>query len=128
MKQKEIVLFALKAGYDRFHPDWFVNNELSSDSWLCEITLLQKWLREYCWIHLHIEYECIDSETYEFAFTIKYFPKELEEKKRTCERVKVISSFSPYGGTYSGAWDKYEDALNAGVLKSLIIALKEQEV
>lgn len=122
--QKDIVDIAREVGYDKFNPDYFANNELNDKTWLLELVLLEKWLRDVCYVRMWVEYMCIDSETYEYAYEIRYFPKELENEKRVSSQIKIISSFDGFGGTYSGAWDKYEDALNEGVYKALKIIKK----
>jgi len=60
MSQNDIVELAGAAGYDHFHPDWFKNNELCPETWLLEMTLLQKWLRESHSIHIGINFDTLD--------------------------------------------------------------------
>jgi len=126
--QKDIVDIAREVGYDKFNPDYFANNELNDKTWLLELVLLEKWLRDVCYVRMWVEYMCIDSETYEYAYEIRYFPKELENEKRMSSQIKIISSFDGFGGTYSGAWDKYEDALNEGVYKALKIVVQNNSL
>jgi hypothetical protein len=128
MKQKEIFDLACKVGYTRFNPHWEENMTLGEDTWLLELTLLQRWLREEGRIELWVEYACIDSDTYEYVYEIRYFPIGLQNNKRECERIKIVSSFDGFGGTYSGAWKGYLEAFEEGIFKALKIEQKEMSL
>ena len=118
--QEQIVRLANENGYGRlFNPDYFKNNEITEDSWLMELALLQKWLREYCWIHLYLEYEFIDSDSYEYAYAIKYFPVRLENNPTKSQRISAFRSLDVYGATYTGAWPTYEEAFSEGIYRAL---------
>ena len=52
--QEQIVKLAEEKGYNKFHPDWFENNKINPDSWLLELFLIQKWLRDMHKLHITI--------------------------------------------------------------------------
>ena len=67
-------------------------------------------------IHISIDYSYIDSSTFEFTYLIRYFPKDKEHLKRGYD--ERIESFQCYGGSYSGAWGTYEEALDEAIKKA----------
>jgi len=115
----EFIKLAEGVGYNRFNPYWFENYELCPETWLLEMTLLQKWLRETHYIRLWVEYSFIDSSTMEYTYKIILFPEELSNNKRLTDQWKIIDSFQPYGGTYSGGWKTYEETLENALKKAL---------
>lgn len=46
MEKYDIIKLAEEKGYDRFHPEWLINNDLKPRTWFLELCLLQQWLRD----------------------------------------------------------------------------------
>lgn len=101
---KEIVDLATTKGYDRFHPDWFVNNKLEPKSWLLEMILLQKWLRDEHNLIVTIE---LDQTSY-----VKY-----------CYDIVKFNGFADFERKTNvaewGLYRTYEETLQAGLLEAL---------
>lgn len=67
-------------------------------------------------IYIVIDLEHLGSDEWEFAYTIKYLPKEAQNLKRRATSFKEVNSFVHAGGaTYSGAWDSYDECLEKAI-------------
>ena len=86
---------------------------------MCPQTLLQRWLREQFQIFVSVTREAIGSDEWEWSYEIEYLPKEHWGAKRRVGFFKEIKVFSDGYGTYSGAWNKYEEALEKGLQAGL---------
>lgn len=107
--QSVLVNLCEDLGYNHFHPDYFKNNELDKDTWLMEMTLLQKWLRDNHNVHVLID--CNASGWF----------WELYKTNGTS-----ISSFEDAGPNAAGQWDTYEESLEVGLIEAIEI-IKEQK-
>jgi len=108
--QNDIVNLANANGYNRFHHDWFKNNQLNADTWLLECCLLQKWLREYHNIDLLIK---------PVSVALSIFPQKLQ--KQYCCNVIINQSFldDEHGLVWQALDIKYQTALEEGIEKAL---------
>lgn len=91
--QEKIVELSREKGYDRFHPDYFKNFSLEPVSWLLELTLLQKWLREAHSIHVFI------TKRYGWEYN--------------------VFTICPFGFENDGTYNSYEEALEDGLKSAL---------
>jgi len=82
-------------------------------------SLLQKWLREEHEIHIIAHREGIGSDEWDYSYDIEYLPKDKCDVKRRSIEFKYIHSYFEQGGTYIGAWNTYEEALEEGLMHGL---------
>lgn len=54
--QKQIIDLSQQKEYNKFHSNWFENNQLNPNTWFLECCLLQKWLREKHNIFVYVDY------------------------------------------------------------------------
>ena len=100
---KLIVELAEKAGYNKFHPQWFENNKLDPKTELLELVLLQKWIREEHNIDVIITSQLIG---YGYMIYQRYPPKNITNKL---------------------IFQTYEEALKEGIREVLIYKNKSLE-
>ena len=81
--------------------------------------LLQKWLREIHNIYITIHREVLGSDEWGYSYNIEYLPKDKSNVKRRCKEFIYIESFYESIGSYTGAWDTYEEAFERGLFKAL---------
>ena len=83
-------------------------------------SLLQRWLREVHEIQVSIDYQGIESDSMEWCYTIKQLPEEFKNAKRWVQHVVEIQSGQFHvNNTYSGFFESYEEALEAGLVQAL---------
>ena len=82
---------------------------------------LQRWLREEHGINVIANWYWNGSDEYVYIFEIEYVPQEYQEEKRRVSHVKRIHSYSEAGACYHGGYDKYEEALEAGLAHALTL-------
>jgi hypothetical protein len=91
-------------------------------------SLLQKWLRHEAQVHIEITRETIGSDEWVFGYKIHWLPKEFWDAKRRCLHFQYIESFSESpGGTYTGGWDTYEEALENALLRAMKSVAADQQ-
>lgn len=100
---EEFVKLAEEKGYNRFHPDWFINNKLEPATWYLELCLLQKWLRE---VHEMWVIVTFDSITYDVSIYGKYALIPIE-----------LKSYLSIPDAY--CFTTYEQALEEGLKQAL---------
>jgi len=99
---KILVELAEEKGYNRFHPDWFINNKLEPKTWYLELCLLQHWLRE---IHKIIVIVRITGDN-KYFYEIVYFRENINEYLK-----HLINDNTTF--------DTFEQALESGLIRSL---------
>ena len=55
MEKQEFVRSAIECGYDRFHPEYLLNNNLDSRTWFLELCLFQQWFRDIHFIDVEVK-------------------------------------------------------------------------
>ncbi len=85
------------------------------------------WLRVKFGCDIFIDEQWIGSDEQHYSYKILYRPKELQNKKREIDQVRRIESYyESTVGTYIGAWNRYEQAELAAIVKAIEI-LHEQD-
>lgn len=108
---KQLVDLSEAKGYNHFHPQWFENNKLSPETWLLEMTLLQKWLRELYNIHCSSAvFKDEDGGKYRYEAVVLSALRETEDEYRLPEN----------------CFDDYEYALHNSLMDGLNLLPNKQ--
>ena len=82
-------------------------------------TRLHKWLRDVHFMFVTPTVEHIGSDEWVWSYKLEWLPDKKQNAKRRCVEFMTLNSYIEEYGTYTGAWDTYEEALEYGTQEAL---------
>lgn len=76
------------------------------------------WMERH-FIYILIDIETLGSDEWEYAYIIKYIPKENRSDKKRAASFQYIKSFKDGEGGYSGAWSEKTECVSEAIKRSL---------